>query len=1079
MRAFSFVLALSAGIVTPVANAAPAPAELPDEASAQAAARKFDKPVKVSGLTTEASETVANPNGTMTLTQTLLPERAKRDGKWVPVEEKLRKHADGVIRPEATVVDLRFAGKGRGTPLAVIAKDGVEAGLSWGEALPEPVIDGATTTYQEVWPGVDLKVVASAIGFSQVLVVKTAEAAKSEKLRKITYGSYVKGGKLSHVDGSLQVEDDKGQVRFTGDASQMWDATGRPAKMGVEVTDSTVSVLPDQAFLASPQTKFPVSIDPSYRWAGYKNHHAVAQELFPDARNYDRTDGVLGDLKAGWHSSTGYSLSYIEMNVAPMLGKWMSSAKLAMNVIHSSHCSEAEATGLWNTGPIGPETRYEAGPQWYNRQSSINTKNNSDFCPGDGQAEFDVLGVIRHQVQNGFGYMTVGLATDSGNRNDKAWRRFALNPVLRVEYNSYPHMAADLSLERGKLPCHEGGPATRVYVPTRTPRMRGKLYDPDGGSLYSVFELYKGVRENGALIGRYQNQDTPSGSYSEAEVQPGTITADGLYLWGLNTGDAGLESGFQANLCEFVVDTVKPVAPKLSSREYPLSQPGGGVGVTGTFELDSLRSANDDVVQFLYSFTEDGGEPSKPVVPNSDGKATIRWTPGTAGTQTLFVKSVDRAGNLSDLQRYDFIVLPGGPPAAHWTLDGTLTDVNGGNTLTPVGNPDLAAAGYAGTGVRLNVTQDHLSAAAVVDTSKNFTMSAWAKVDSGDIGRTVLSTGDATTLSAALYYEQTVKRWSFGMTAANNRADLKVVRSRNEAQAGVWTHLTGTYESTAKTLALHVDGVKQGEVTGLEGWQAAQLLVGRHRWNGQDANGFIGSIDEVKLYGRTLNDAEIKVLAKQAGIRAHYKMGEGAGTSTKDEVTGRTAALGGKTAWERDGDFTSLRLNGPAADGQPQDAEAFVSLPAPGIRTDRSFTMSAWAKLDLEAHEDKARVVASLVHNGTSLLDLRYGGASKKWEFVMGGTTVQTTNRAELQEWVHLTVVHDTTNSEMLLYLNGVYITRAPFTGGNAQTAATLELGRRTAATAAGAFWKGGLDEVRVYAGALSDEQILTLAVRS
>jgi hypothetical protein len=140
--AFAFVLAVSAGFITPFPSAEAAPVELPTEAAALAAARKFDTPVKVSELTTEASETAANPDGTMTVTQTLRPERAKRGGKWVPINTELRKHSDGLIRPEATLVDLRLAGKGTGTPLAAMARDGVEVGLSWLEGLPEPVVDG-------------------------------------------------------------------------------------------------------------------------------------------------------------------------------------------------------------------------------------------------------------------------------------------------------------------------------------------------------------------------------------------------------------------------------------------------------------------------------------------------------------------------------------------------------------------------------------------------------------------------------------------------------------------------------------------------------------------------------------------------------------------------------------------------------------------------------------------------------------------------------------------------------------------------------------------------------------------------
>ncbi|MET9232350.1 hypothetical protein [Lentzea sp. NPDC003310] len=44
-------------------------------------------------------------------------------------------------------------------------------------------------------------------------------------------------------------------------------------------------------------------------------------------------------------------------------------------------------------------------------------------------------------------------------------------------------------------------------------------------------------------------------------------------------------------------------APRVSSQKYPPSQPGGGVGVAGAFELD----ADYDVLKYVYSFTNDAG----------------------------------------------------------------------------------------------------------------------------------------------------------------------------------------------------------------------------------------------------------------------------------------------------------------------------------------------------------------------------------------------------------------------------------------------------------------------------------------
>ncbi|HEX8865864.1 MAG TPA: LamG domain-containing protein, partial [Lentzea sp.] len=406
--------------------------------------------------------------------------------------------------------------------------------------------------------------------------------------------------------------------------------------------------------------------------------------------------------------------------------------------------------------------------------------------------------------------------------------------------------------------------------------------------------------------------------------------------------------GFTAPVAN-AADSV-PDAPSVSSEVYPPSQPGGGVGVAGAFELDSAGEA----VKFVYSFGTQRLDQEIPA--DAHGRATIRWTPRTAGTQSLYVRSVNRAGLYSAQRNYEFWVLVGGHPAAHWSLDGTLADTEGQNPLTSNGNPDLAATGYAGGGARMNDAQDHLRGPALVDTSKNFTLAAWAKLDGG---RSVVAAADGTTFSANLYYDSGSRRWAFGMTSASDKTVLSAARSRDEAQTGVWTHLTGTYEATTKTLALYVDGVEQSEVTGVEGWQASQLLVGHH--SGNDTSP--GTIDEVKAYARTLNDAEVRRLASQAGIRSHYKLGEGTGRLTKDEVTGRFAALGGAAEWERDGDDTSLRFNG----------EDYVSAPAPGIRTDRSFTISAHARLDLETNDDKPRTVLSLIHEGTPQLDLRYG----------------------------------------------------------------------------------------------------------
>lgn len=72
--------------------------------------------------------------------------------------------------------------------------------LGWPGVLPEPTINGATATYANVMAGVDLELTATAEGYHEVLVVKSAEAAASSELEQVTLS--VSGDGLQVVPGA-------------------------------------------------------------------------------------------------------------------------------------------------------------------------------------------------------------------------------------------------------------------------------------------------------------------------------------------------------------------------------------------------------------------------------------------------------------------------------------------------------------------------------------------------------------------------------------------------------------------------------------------------------------------------------------------------------------------------------------------------------------------------------------------------------------------------------------------------------------------------------------------------------------
>ena len=346
--------------MAPTAAAAPSvPDAVADPATAVKLAHQANKQIQVTSETGEASETVANPDGTWTLTTHAEPVRMRRDNNWVSLDATLAKRADGAIAPKALPLDIVLNAGGAGSAGKPIVRVGVgakQAGLTWPTDLPVPSLSGDTATYADVLPGVDLRVTATTRGYTENLVVKTVAAALSPSLGAVTFGLFTQNTTVSVINGGMQVKDGDGTVLFAGDASSMWDSSGvgsqaerdlgpgggnKHATMAVSATSDTVTVTPDHAFLADSNTRFPVFLDPdtSCTTCGTQAHDVV-QSGFHDAHNYNASDGDLSDLKAGYENkdSAGISRSYFQVNTAQIVGSTILSA-----TVKQSCCTAATA----------------------------------------------------------------------------------------------------------------------------------------------------------------------------------------------------------------------------------------------------------------------------------------------------------------------------------------------------------------------------------------------------------------------------------------------------------------------------------------------------------------------------------------------------------------------------------------------------------------------------------------------------------------------------------------------------------------------------------------------------------------
>ena len=83
-------------------------------AEAAARAERTGRRVTVSALTTATSATTVSPGGTFNVTETALPVRAWRNGRWKQLDATLHAHPDGTISPAVTTTGLSLSGGGTG-----------------------------------------------------------------------------------------------------------------------------------------------------------------------------------------------------------------------------------------------------------------------------------------------------------------------------------------------------------------------------------------------------------------------------------------------------------------------------------------------------------------------------------------------------------------------------------------------------------------------------------------------------------------------------------------------------------------------------------------------------------------------------------------------------------------------------------------------------------------------------------------------------------------------------------------------------------------------------------------------------
>ena len=349
-----------------------------------------------------------------------------------------------------------------------------------------------------------------------------------------------------------------------------------------------------------------------------------------------------------------------------------------------------------------------------------------------------------------------------------------------------------------------------------------------------------------------------------------------------------------------------------------------------------------------------------------------------------------------------------------------------------------AAIDIDGANSRL-VTEDP-----VVDTSQAFSVSAWVRMDDKDRNRSAVAQTGLENSGFYLGYQQTLghDRWVLKMAPSDETGASGWSRALSDepARTGEWTHLLGTFDPATGTSVLYVDGVRQQTTGHLETpWKAeGPLMVGGGLSSGNNAEHWRGAIDDVRVWDRVVFDepfveddearSEVWELANRpTALEGRWKLDETEGTVAADSSDhGLDATLHADplTAWNQAINEVTF-APGVSLDVAEQE---HLSTEAPAVRTDRSYSVAAWVRLDEVGHNSTA-----VAQNGDdhSAFYLSYQHTYDHDNWVMklppedrtgasGWHRALSDHSPEFGRWTHVAATYDHTLGQATLYVDGV-----------------------------------------------------------
>jgi hypothetical protein len=569
-------VAVPIGIAASNAEAASESADVSVDSAVAAIAQAVATGERVEDLfqRTELTRVFANPDGTWTQDTAAQPERMRdADGDWHDLDSTLVRAGDG-FAPRYALTDVVISGGGD-EDFAKLTEDGHTVSFSWDSPLPTPVINDDTAIYEDVAPGQDLVVTATPGGFEHSLVLKAPVDGPVD----FTTGVSVDGARIAETPaGGVVVKALDGDVIANIEQPLVYDSaegdgTRETVAVDAELSGSAakgqeLTVTAEEAFLADPDTEYPVTIDPNVYVTDWDTNDVWIQNN--GLKNNPATELRVGTNDGG----TTVARTYLRFGEQIWAGRKVIDTDLVMYNNFSKLCNPhqinaSRITVSWNPGTINWTNKPAGGGEVVGYTPVYGGADGT--CGSGGYAHWDVDGIVQAWADGAPNY-GIRLLAYSENNNSGYRKYYSDNqsasptsaPHINVTYNSYPETPTNLAISQyASLPA------------ASSPTFSAFVKDDDGGMAFARFKVYSG--SNPVWTGDGTSVANAATGGSSTVSVPAGVLSDGVsYTVKAYGSDGTLLSGMNATSGGYAV------------RGFAVGAIAFGGAVTGLSNLDSV-----------------------------------------------------------------------------------------------------------------------------------------------------------------------------------------------------------------------------------------------------------------------------------------------------------------------------------------------------------------------------------------------------------------------------------------------------------------------------------------------------------